>query len=224
MADKRTWSGAVGIFGGTFNPVHNGHLRMAIETREALDLARIDFVPTHIPPHKPELGLLPFAWRLELTREAVADVPGLGVSALEAEIDGPSFSYSTLTRLQAASPETRFVFILGSPDFLTLPDWHRGLELPLITDIVVADRVGLDIQAVDDFLSRYWQWKVVKDGVRCIQGGQHIIFLTIPRLDISASLVREKFFQGRDLSGLVPEAVQRQMRVEPGLFYHFWSR
>ena len=223
MADHHGCAGAVGIFGGAFNPLHNGHLRMAIEVREALDLARVDFVPTHVPPHKPELGLLPFAWRLELVRAAVADVPGLGVSAIEAEIDGLSFSYHTVVKLQAAWPQTRFVFILGSPDFLTLPDWHRGLELPLFTDIIVADRVGLDIRAVDDFLSMHWSWSPIGDDVRQIQDGQRVIFLTIPRLDISASLIREKFLGGRDISGLVPAAVQQKMQAAPDFFQYFWK-
>jgi nicotinate-nucleotide adenylyltransferase len=219
----RVLAGAVGIFGGSFNPVHNGHLRMAIEAREALDLKRVDFAPAHVPPHKPELGLLPFALRLELIREAVAGVDGLGVSAIEAEVDGPSYSFETMARLRAASPDTPFVFIMGSTDFLTLPDWYRGLELPLTTDIVVADRSGLDLAAVDRFMSAHWTWRAEGLRVRRIEGGRCVVFLTIPRLDISASLVRERFLQGRDVSALTPEVVRRRMHAEPHLFHHVWT-
>lgn len=223
MHSDQVLVGAVGIFGGSFNPIHNGHLRMAIETREALNLSRVDFTPAHVPPHKSELGLLPFALRLELTREAVAGVEGLGVSSIEAEVDGPSYSFETMARLRAAAPAARFAFIMGSTDFLTLPEWHRGLELPLTTDIVVADRIGLDLPAVDRFLGAHWTWSEEGARVRRISGGQRVVFLPIPRLDISASLVREKFLQGRDVSALVPEAVRRRMHAEPHLFHHFWT-
>lgn len=223
MNRTQVLAGAVGIFGGSFNPVHNGHVRMAIEAREALDLKRVDFAPAHVPPHKPELGLLPFALRLELLREAVAGVDGLGVSAIEAEVDGPSYSFETMARLRAANPDTPFAFIMGSTDFLTLPDWHRGLELPLTTDIVVADRSGLDLEAVDRFLSAHWTWSEGGPHTRRIAGGRLVVFVTIPRLDISASLVRERFLQGRDVAALAPEAVRRRMRVEPHLFHHSWT-
>jgi nicotinate-nucleotide adenylyltransferase len=213
----------VGILGGSFNPVHNGHLRMAIEAREALDLARVDLLPAKVPPHKGEAGLLDFGLRLTLLRLAVDGVSGLDVCGLEGEMPVPSYSHATLTRLGELFPATGFVFVLGSTDFLTLPDWHKGLELPLMTDIAVVDRLGLGQEAVDRFLDEHWEWSVEGPGVRRIAGGRRVVLATMARLDVSASLVREKFCAGLEVSGLVPDAVRERMLAEPQVFRDCWN-
>lgn len=217
------FSGMVGILGGSFNPVHNGHLRMAVEAREALDLARVDLLPAKVPPHKGEAGLLDFGMRLTLLRLAVRGVSGLDVCALEGEMPVPSYSHATLTRLRELFPATGFVFVLGSTDFLTLPDWRKGLELPLLTDIAVVDRFGLGQEAVDRFLDEHWQWSDEGPGLRRIAGGRRVVLATMPRLDVSASLVREKFCAGHEISGLVPDAVRERMLAEPHMFKDCWN-
>jgi len=213
----------VGILGGSFNPVHNGHLRMAIEARETLDLARVDLLPAKVPPHKGAAGLLDFDLRLALLRLAVDGVSGLDVCALEGEMPVPSYSHATLTRLQELFPDTGFVFVLGSTDFLTLPDWRKGLELPLLSDIAVVDRLGLGQDAVDRFLDTHWDWRKEGSGVRRIAGGRRVVLATMARLDVSASLVREKFCAGLEISGLVPDAVRERMLAEPHVFMDCWN-
>lgn len=215
--------GSVGILGGSFNPVHNGHLRMAIEVREALGLTRVDLLPARVPPHKNTSGVLDFDLRLDLLHLAVAGVEGLGVCALEGEMPVPSYSYATLVRLHELFPRTNHVFVLGSSDLLTLPDWHRGLELPLLTDMAVVDRLGLGQDTVDRFLAAHWRLEEEGTGVRRIAGGGRIAFVPMPRMDISASMVRDKFRVNREVSGLVPEAVRGRMRAEPRLFTDCWN-
>ncbi len=213
----------VGILGGSFNPVHNGHLRMAIEARESLGLERVDLLPAKVPPHKGKTGLLDFDLRLSLLRQAIAGLVGLDVCALEGEMPVPSYSHATLTRLRELFPATGLVFILGSTDFLTLPDWRKGLELPFLTDIAVVDRLGLGQDTVDRFLDEHWDWHEEGPGVRRIAGGCRVVLTTMPRLDLSASLVREKFCTGLELGGLVPDAVRERMRAEPHLFRDCWN-
>ena len=217
------FSGFIGILGGSFNPVHNGHLRMAIEVRERLGLSRVDLLPAKVPPHKGESGLLDFEVRLSLLRLAIQGVESLGVCALEGEMPAPSYSYSTLTRLREMDPSAAFVFVLGSTDFLTLPHWHRGLELPLLTDLAVVDRLGLGQEAVDAFLDRHWAWSAEKDGARRIAGGRRVVLLSMARLDISASMVREKFCAGLEICGLVPETVRERMLSAPRVFMDCWN-
>lgn len=216
------FEGAVGIFGGSFNPVHTGHVRMAVEIREALRLCRIDLTPAHTPPHKSVQGLLPYPLRLELTGLAVQEIPFLEVSAVEGEVRGPSYSYDTMARLLVSS-DRPVVFLVGSPDFLAFPDWHRGLELPLLTDIVVAERQGVDNGQVLRFLERNWACRQESPGVYAIDGGRRVAFVRIPRLDISASLVRKKFLARKELCGLVPASVQRHMHDNAGLFRKIWG-
>lgn len=215
--------GSVGILGGSFNPVHNGHLRLAIEVRETLGLARVDLLPARVPPHKIDAGLLDFELRLELVGLAVAAVPGLGVCALEGEMPVPSYSYATLNRLRETQPDTNHVFILGGTDLLTLPEWHRGLEIPLLTDLAVALRGDTDTADLEGFLAAHWDARSDGPGVFRIAGGGRVAFVTAPRLDISSSLVRDKFLHGRELCALVPDRVRQRMLAAARHFADRWS-
>ncbi|NLY42329.1 MAG: nicotinate (nicotinamide) nucleotide adenylyltransferase [Desulfovibrionales bacterium] len=217
------FAGATGIFGGSFNPPHHAHWRMAIEAREQAGLARVDFYPVAVPPHKAGRSMLPFALRLVLAEAMIATHPGYAVSALEDEVDGPSYSYETLVRVRQACPQEHFVFIVGSTDFLTLPAWHRGLELPLITDMIVVERAGVDEAQSRAFAHQHWGAKECASQVLQIPGGGRIALLTMPRLDISASLVRAKFVQGFDIRGLVPEAVHAWMQANRATCLEYWT-
>ncbi len=217
---KTRLSGAIGILGGSFNPVHNGHLRMAIEVREALGLDRVELIPAHIPPHKSE-ALLPYSLRLNLVAEAVAGIEGLGVSSIEQEMVGPSYSFETVQRLQAMYPSERFVFIMGTADLLTLPQWHRGLEFPLLVDIAAADR-GVDAGAVECFIKKHWSANQDED-LYYLGNGRVIVRVPIPRLDISSTLVREKFRQQHDLVGLVPAGVRKSLMTHAQKILKSWN-
>ena len=111
------------ILGGSFNPPHVGHLRLAVEAREALG---------------------------DLVRGALAPLPWLRCNRLEALRDGPSYTWDTLQAYRAAEPDTDFYFLLGSPDFALLPTWHRGLELPRLCHFVVVPRGDLTAEEFTD--------------------------------------------------------------------------
>ena len=120
------------ILGGSFNPPHVGHLRLAVEVREALgDLVTgVDLVPCAVPPHKDASDLLPFGLRAALVEACIAGLPWLACNRLEGRRQGPSYTWDTLTAYRQAAPGTDLYFILGSPDFAQLPLWRRGTELP----------------------------------------------------------------------------------------------
>ena len=111
----------IGILGGSFNPVHTGHVRMAVEALEQVGLDRVDLMPAKEPPHKGSEGLLPFAVRLEMVERAVEAIPGLGANPVEGDRPGPSFTCDTLTCFRTEQPQNDFYFILGASTFLELP-------------------------------------------------------------------------------------------------------
>lgn len=199
-----------GLLGGTFNPVHIGHLRLALEVGETLGLDRVELIPAKVPPHKSDEAILPFELRADLLDLAVEQSPLLRVNRVEKELPVPSYTYDTLVHLNKTRPEDEFYFITGVEGFMEFPTWHRWEEIPLVANLVVADRGGYDLdRAVDTgkvfFLGEKVScktWPTIK-----IRGGKRIIFLPVPKLEISSTEIREKWLAGRDLSWLVPETV-----------------
>ena len=213
-----------GILGGTFNPVHIGHIRHALEVGEALGLDQVLLTPAAIPPHKSGEGLLPFELRVELVREAVRDVPLLGVNTLEGELHGPSYTWLSLAEWRRRNGGILPWFLMGMEDFTALHTWHRGLELPCMAHLVVVPREGTERELFRATAAQYWPGAGLCFGpvpelpcpgcesVQLPQGGM-CTFLPVPRLDISASFIRERWRARRELHGLVPDAVLRLLKA-----------
>jgi nicotinate-nucleotide adenylyltransferase len=210
----------IGILGGSFNPVHTGHVRMAVEVYEQLGLDRVELLPASRPPHKRGQDILPFELRMELVRRAIEDIPGLGANPLEAERPGPSFTCDTLTCYRAEAPENELHFILGASTFLELHNWRRGLEIPALASLVVVNRW----EAADDvagFVAGNWPEAVAESvGTWRLPEGNAIRLLDTPRLDIKGGHIRRRWLDRRNLSLLVPDGVrdlleERADEVEP---------
>ncbi|WP_022662517.1 nicotinate (nicotinamide) nucleotide adenylyltransferase [Paucidesulfovibrio longus] len=207
----------VGILGGSFNPVHSGHVRMAVEVLERLNLERVDLVPASVPPHKPADGMLPFDLRLGLCELAVEGLHGLHASPIEGERRGPSYTCDTLTCY--ASPPEELYFILGAGTLLEIPTWRNGLRIPSLASLVCVSRGGgrdsQGFEAVADLVAERWpdaeQLNSGPEPSWRFASGARLLCLDIPRLDIKARDIRERWRQGRDLSLLVPPAVQRAL-------------
>ncbi|WP_338669928.1 nicotinate (nicotinamide) nucleotide adenylyltransferase [Pseudodesulfovibrio methanolicus] len=210
----------IGILGGSFNPVHTGHVRMAVEVLEQLGLDRVELVPASEPPHKRVEDVLPFDLRMALVRRAIADIPGLGANPLEAERPGPSFTCDTLTCYRTQAPENELHFILGASTFLELHNWHHGLEIPALASLVVVNRW----EAADNvagFVTEHWPEAASEGaGLWRLPGGNAIRLLDTPRLDIKGGQIRTRWLDRRNLSLLVPDGVrdlleERADEIEP---------
>ena len=217
----------IGILGGSFNPVHCGHLRLAVEAFELLALDRMDLVPCGQPPHKPGTGLLPFPLRLELAALAVQGREGFTANGLEGERTGPSYTYDTLAHYRRAEPGAELFFLLGAPDFLTLGSWHKGHELVRMANFVAAPRAGDDLDEVDAFVrsawpgqaehiepplpaaTRAWRFQALPGEAPTL-----LLHLPLPALDVSASAIRQYWRQGRRLDCLLPEPVAQKLFKE----------
>ncbi|MGE4554210.1 MAG: nicotinate (nicotinamide) nucleotide adenylyltransferase [Desulfovibrionaceae bacterium] len=198
----------LGVLGGSFNPVHNGHLRMAVEALEQLRLDRVELVPAAHPPHKDDHGLLPFARRLRLTELAAAGHPALAASPIESLRPGPSFTCDTLTCYRTQTPAADLFFILGSATFLELPTWRRWQDLPTLADLVVVGRWDVDDARLAAAVAEYWpRAEREAEGLWRFPTGHALHRIRMPRLDIKAADLRRRWREGHSLCGLVPAPV-----------------
>ena len=214
----------IGLLGGSFNPVHIGHLRLALEVRDALGLDRVDLLPVYNPPHKCGENQLDFLSRAAMLEAAVKDVPGIRVSTVESEVPGASYSFNTLKRLKDRLHAPPW-FIIGFNDLLCLPDWYRGLELPSLCHLLVADRSGLGRVRAMEFAGDAWPGcELVSDCVCRLPFGTEIHFVPLLRLDISSSLIRELWLSGRSIRYLVPDPVLGWMEDNAQEVRKVWER
>ncbi|MFU8857058.1 MAG: nicotinate-nucleotide adenylyltransferase [Deferrisomatales bacterium] len=200
----------LGVFGGTFNPVHLGHLRAAEEAREALGLERVVFVPAKIPPHKEARAVAPSDVRLDLVRRAVGDNPAFDVSELELRRDGPSYSVDTLRELRAGlGPGDRLWFLVGSDAYREIHTWSRYAELFALADVGVLSRPPGELRAAPP--ARLEGDFTFEGCVLRHRSGREVRFVPVTLLDISATAVRQALARGSSVRYLVPEAVREDL-------------
>lgn len=195
----------VGLLGGTFNPPHIGHLICAQEAHEQLSLDAVLLVPVYAPPHKAIEADPGVQHRVALCRAAVADDPRFGVSLIEADRPGPSFTVDTLRALHAREPEHDLTFIVGGDQAHSLPAWREPTAVLTLATLAVAEREGVRRADISERLASL---RVADDRVR---------FFDMPRLDISSSLVRRRVAADRPIRWLVPDGVATYIERE-GLY------
>lgn len=201
----------IGILGGTFNPIHLAHLRIAEEVRETCSLDRILFIPAAMPPHKDVAEDVPFAQRLAMVQLAVADNQHFAVSSMEGEREGKSYSVHTLEILRRENPGDEFFFIIGMDSFRDIASWREYRRLFELAHIVVADRPGIAEDGAPDLLPVAIRDDFCYDDAAKTlrhRSGTSIIFLTETRLDISSTRIRRLVTEGRSIRYLVPAAVE----------------
>lgn len=211
-----TLADPVGIFGGTFDPVHYGHLRTAFEVRRALGLREVRFVPAGDPPHRAP-PQLPAARRLELVRAAIRDEPGFVADDRELRRAGRSYTVLTLEELRAAEPRVPLCLIAGMDAFLGLPTWHRWEELLQLAHLVVAPRPGYAVPAagvLGDLLAAHRAGSAAD--LRSAPAGR-ILFQPVTQLEISSTGLRELLAAGGDPRYLLPDAA-RELILASGCY------
>ena len=191
----------VGVMGGTFDPVHLGHLAVAEEAREALGLASVLFVPAGVPPHKPPAAVTAVEDRVAMVELAIADNPAFRLSRVEVDRDGPSFTVDTLQALAdaeaAAGRESSLTLILSAETFAGLPAWRDPDRLFELARVAVVPRSGHE--APDDA----WLDSEFPGA------SSRVVRLDGPVLHISSTAIRDRIATGRSIRYLVPDAVAR---------------
>ncbi len=199
----------IGVLGGTFDPIHNGHLAVAEEVRSWLSLSEILFVPAGQPWLKGDTSISPAKQRVEMVRLAVTDKPYYKVSTMEIERAGPSYTVDTMGELRAQiGAGDELFFILGWSSLAELPQWKEPARIIELCKLVAVPRPGHprpDLRSLETSIPGL---------------SQSVILLEKPEVDISASDIRDRVARGLPISGLVPEVVERYI-VEHKLYIPF---
>jgi len=205
----------IGILGGTFNPIHLAHLRIAEESREHFGLDRVIFIPAATPPHKPQVKELSFASRMEMVRLAIADNSCFSASDIEGVRGGRSYSIDTLRALRLEYPDDELFFIVGADSFNDISSWHEYAAIFTLCNVVCVQRPGSTVQSLTKALP------VAIAGEFCYNdaakrlshsSGHGVYALHGVLLDISSSHIRSLARSGRSIRYLVPDAVEHYIK------------
>lgn len=195
----------MGLFGGTFDPIHKGHISMALRLAETMDLDGVVLMPTFVPPHKIKENMASAAHRLVMCRLAAEEHPLLCVSDLELQRGGASFTVDTLTALCEQYPDTRWHLLVGADMFTTLRTWHRFADIAQMAVLCTIAREGTDTERLTEYAAA-----LQADGVDC--------FVDVcPVEPYSSTQVRERITAGETVADLVGEKVDAYIR-ENGLY------
>ena len=196
----------IGIFGGTFDPVHFGHLRPALEVQQALGLKEVRFIPAGQPPHRDQPHASP-SQRVAMLRAAIDEQPGFVVDEREVRRPGASYMVDTLASIRSELGPAPLGLILGYDAFLGLANWYQWQRLIDLAHLVVTHRPGWS----HDKLAGELQYLVQRHAMPAVKlvdvpaGG--LTFVEVTQLDISATRIREQIRAGHDIRYLLPESV-----------------
>ena len=198
----------LGVFGGSFDPVHLGHLGIAEEARGKFALDSVIFVPAANPPHKGGRTLAPAPDRMEMVRLAIAGNPRFAASDVELHRDGPSYTIDTLQEMQSLHPGARLFFIVGADSLAELDRWHRAAELVRRFDFVIVGRPGVSPIGRAALVAAFGEACAVR---------LEASFLQTEPYNISATEIRRRVAAGESIRYLVPLAVERYI-LRTGLY------
>ena len=199
----------LGVLGGTFDPIHNGHLAAGQRAQEFLNLDQVLVMPSHIPPHR-TAGASPTA-RLEMARLAAAELPGWAASDLELRRDGPSFTFDTLTALRSSST-SQFFFIIGADAFAEIAKWWRYPEVLDLTHFAVVARPGITLDSLQKRLPNLAERMTTPAGYRP-DDAPSVILIQAETPNVSSTEIRRRVCAGESVSGLVPESVASYISI-----------
>lgn len=201
----------IGVLGGTFDPLHLGHLRAAEVVRDALRLDKVLFVPAATPPHKSQ-AVTRAEQRLGMLSRALADEPFFEVSRVELDRGGRSYTIDTLEALAAGANDSRFFFVTGTDAFAEIRTWRSWEELLGAHWFVVHERPGFPIEEIRDVLPKGVSSRVIEESEIDAGTEPRVQFLRRPMLKVSSTDIRRSVRENRSIRFLVPDAVAEYVR------------
>ena len=186
--------GRIGLFGGTFDPVHSGHIALAKRVTEDFSLDRLIFIPAGNPPHKQKNEITSAAHRIKMVRLVAENEPKFAVSDYEEKSETPNYSYLTISHFKKVFPDDEIFFLIGGDSFRNLPEWKNYRTLLALCTFIVVPRPGVE---KCDYLEKFHGDEVPP----------RVFFLKDFSYDLSSTEVRKCFAQGENAEGKVPKAV-----------------
>lgn len=205
----------IGLIGGTFNPVHLGHLRAAEETREILNLDQICFIPANIPPHKDSYEIADTKHRLNMLKIATEENDGFKVDDIELKREGQSFTINTLKELKDKNPDYEYYFILGTELFSRIDTWENYKSLFNYSNFIILNRPGyyeIDISNLFPLALKNefrYSYKENKIDVFEHKSSNKLIFINISGIKLSSTKIRSLISENKSIRYLVTEKVQK---------------
>lgn len=199
----------LGIFGGTFDPIHYGHLRPALDVKQALDLEQVRFLPNNIPPHR-EQPWLDAPTRRSLLELALQEIPSFELDCRELAREGKSYMVDTLASLHEDFPDHHLCLILGMDAFAGLHEWHQWQRILEQCHIVVTGRPGFDWPSAPELQALEACRSSDVNELKQVEAGR-ILLQSVTQLDISASEIRKQLQAGLDIRYLLPEVVRLKL-------------
>lgn len=187
----------VGIIGGTFDPIHYGHLLIAEQAREAMNLDQVWFVPAGDPPHKQHKHISPAEQRLHMVRLAVANHPCFQVNDLEIQRSGPSYTLLTIQQLSKQYPDIQFFLIMGEDMVKNLPQWYKIEKILQYVQIIGLHRPGVMADNIPDFVEKHVHW--VEEAVE---------------IKLSSTFIQKQVRSGKSVRYMVPDPVYQYMKEQ----------
>ena len=214
----------IGLLGGTFDPIHLGHVATAQAARRALDLDRVYLLPSHVPPHRAQQPLASGYHRFAMTALAINGIDGLAASDIELGAPGPSYTSETLVRFRdrAGVAGSQIFFITGADAFAEIETWYRYPDVLDLAHFAIVSRPRFPVERLRDILPRLASRMISVGEVEAPRAKREarsanpdlpsIFLIDAPTPDISSTEIRRRLFAGELLTGMIPEVVERHIR------------
>jgi nicotinate-nucleotide adenylyltransferase len=197
----------IGLFGGTFDPVHVGHLILAERCREDAGLDEVWFLPSHRPPHKPDGAVSAFADRCAMVSAAIAGVPAFRMEPIEAELSPPSYTAQTLAALQSRHSGADFHLIIGADSLADLPQWYEPNRVVAQAGLIVVPRPGVEV----------WTAERLAEALKLPPNSVRLQVVDCPLIDVASRDLRKRVAAGKGIRFLVSREVETIIR-DRGLY------
>lgn len=187
----------IGIFGGTFDPVHNAHLLMAEQCREQANLDEVWFIPAGVPPHKQSKGISSGKERREMLDFAIAGHPAFVIKDLELHREGPSYTVETLHQLKESHPEEEFFLIVGADSVRDLHTWREPEAILKCATLIGVNRPNISLPDLTELTQKFGESVLEK-----------ITWVTMPGMDLSSTDIRKRIQENKSVRYMTPRAVE----------------